>query len=123
MSNKDLVVAAMTALFIERDLTALEKYWDAGYVQHNPRMPSGTDFFRRMIPSLPPGFRYEPGLVVEDGAFVMLHGRYVGWGDKTMIAVDIFKVVGGRLVEHWDVIQEEVPADKTASGNPMFPIA
>jgi len=26
----------------------------------------------------------------------------------------------GKVVEHWDVMQEEVPAHKTASGNPMF---
>lgn len=122
MSNKDLVIAAMTALFVKRDLTALEKYWDPRYVQHNPRMPNGTDFFRHMIPSLPASFEYELGLVVEDGAFVMAHGRYVGWGEKTMVAVDIFKVENGRFVEHWDVIQEEVPADKTTSGNAMFPI-
>lgn len=122
MSNKELVIAAMTGLFIKRDLTVLDKYWDPGYIQHNPRMPNGTDFFRKMIPSLKADFRYEPGLVLEDGQFVMIHGRYVGWGDKTMIGVDIFKVVNGRFVEHWDVIQEEVAAEKTTSGNAMFPI-
>jgi predicted SnoaL-like aldol condensation-catalyzing enzyme len=37
-----------------------------------------------------------------------------------MVAVDIFRVVNGKLVEHWDVMQEEVPASATASGNPMF---
>jgi predicted SnoaL-like aldol condensation-catalyzing enzyme len=37
-----------------------------------------------------------------------------------MVAVDIFRVVNGKLVEHWDVMQEEVPASVTASGNPMF---
>lgn len=122
MNNKDLVTAAMTGLFIDRDLTVLDKYWDPGYIQHNPRMPNGTDFFRKLIPSLKADFRYEPGLVLENGEFVMIHGRYVGWGDKTMIGVDIFKVVNGRFVEHWDVIQEEVPSDKTTTGNSMFPI-
>jgi len=29
-------------------------------------------------------------------------------------------VVDGKVTEHWDVMQEEVPAEKTASGNPMF---
>lgn len=123
MSNKDLVRAAMNELFVERDLTALERYWDPSYLQHNPRMPNGLDFFKKMIPSLPPGFKYESGLVVEDGEFVMAHGRYTGWTDKTMIAVDIFRVRNGKLLEHWDVIQEEVPAGKTTTGNPMFPIA
>ena len=37
-----------------------------------------------------------------------------------MIAVDIFRVRDGKVVEHWDVMQEEVPAAETASGNPMF---
>ncbi len=122
MSNKELVVAAMTGLFVKRDLSVLDKYWHPGYIQHNPSGPNGTDFFRKVIPSLKADFRYEYSLVIEDGEFVMIHGRYVGWGDKTMIGVDIFKVVDGRFVEHWDVIQEEVPANKTLSGNSMFPI-
>jgi predicted SnoaL-like aldol condensation-catalyzing enzyme len=37
-----------------------------------------------------------------------------------MVAVDIFRVVDGKVAEHWDVMQEEVPADKTANGNSMF---
>jgi predicted SnoaL-like aldol condensation-catalyzing enzyme len=37
-----------------------------------------------------------------------------------VVAVDIFRLAGGKLVEHWDVMQEEVPASATASGNPMF---
>jgi predicted SnoaL-like aldol condensation-catalyzing enzyme len=37
-----------------------------------------------------------------------------------MIAVDIFRVADGKVAEHWDVMQEEVPAAATASGNPMF---
>ena len=121
MNNKDLVKTAMTELFVDRDISALDRYWDAGYLQHNPRMPNGLEFFRRMIPSLPPTFRYESGLVIADGDFVMIHGRYVGWSDKTMIGADIFRVKEGRIMEHWDVNQEEVPSEQTASGNPMFP--
>ncbi len=37
-----------------------------------------------------------------------------------MVAVDIFRVVDGKVAEHWDVMQEEVPAEATASGNSMF---
>lgn len=123
MSNKDLVRNAMVSLFVDRDLAALDRYWVPGYVQHNPKMPSGLDFFRKMIPSLSPEFRYEPGLALEDGEFVMLHGRYTGWGDRPMIGVDIFRVRDGKLVEHWDVIQEEVPAAQAVGGTAMFPIA
>jgi predicted SnoaL-like aldol condensation-catalyzing enzyme len=59
-------------------------------------------------------------MVVADGDLVMVHGRYVGWGPKPMVAVDIFRVANGKLAEHWDVLQDDVPADKTASGNSMF---
>ena len=37
-----------------------------------------------------------------------------------MVAVDIFRVTGGKVVEHWDVMQEEVPTADTASGHAMF---
>jgi predicted SnoaL-like aldol condensation-catalyzing enzyme len=37
-----------------------------------------------------------------------------------MVAVDIFRLKNGKVVEHWDVMQEEVPKANTASGNAMF---
>jgi len=36
------------------------------------------------------------------------------------VAVDIFRVENGKIAEHWDVMQEEVPADQTANGNSMI---
>ena len=59
-------------------------------------------------------------MAVAEGNLVMVHGRYVGFGPKPMIAVDIFRVANGKVAEHWDVLQEEVPESTTASGNPMF---
>ena len=73
-----------------------------------------------MIANLGSDFKYEPGMVIAEGDYVMIHGRYIGWAPKPLVAVDIFRVVDGKLVEHWDVMQEEVPAGQTASGNAMF---
>jgi len=64
--------------------------------------------------------KYEPGLVMADGDYVSIHGRYTGWGPKPMIAVDIFRVANGKIAEHRDVMQEEVPAAQSANGNSMF---
>ena len=51
-----------------------------------------------MIPTLT-GLTYEPGMVVSEGNLVMVHGRYTGWGPKPMIAVDIFRLKDGKVVE------------------------
>ena len=58
------------------------------------------------------------GAFIERDATVV--DRYIGWGPKPLVAVDIFKMKDGKVLEHWDVMQEEVPASATASGNPMF---
>ena len=55
-----------------------------------------------------------------EGDFVTIHGRYLGWGPKPMVAVDIFRVANGKIAEHWDVMQEEVPAAQSANGNGML---
>ena len=73
-----------------------------------------------LITALCPDFNYEPGMIVAEGEYVMIHGRYTGWGPKPMVAVDIFRVLDGKLVEHWDVMQEEVQAELIKSGNSIF---
>jgi predicted SnoaL-like aldol condensation-catalyzing enzyme len=39
-----------------------------------------------------------------------------------LVAVDIFRVANGRIAEHWDVMQEEVPAAQSANGNSMLTV-
>jgi predicted SnoaL-like aldol condensation-catalyzing enzyme len=119
-SNKQLVLNAMTELFINRDVTAIGRYWGDTYVQHNPHIPSGHEALPGIIRGLGSDFKYEPGMLVADGDLVMIHGRYTGWGPKPMVVVDIFLVKDGKLVEHWDVMQEEVAASATKSGKSMF---
>jgi predicted SnoaL-like aldol condensation-catalyzing enzyme len=119
-ANKALVSEVMTAVFIRRDASAVERYFSSTYVQHNPLIPNGRDAIPALIAGLAQGFTYEPGMVMAEGDLVMIHGRYTGWGPKPMVAVDIFRIADGKLAEHWDVMQEEVPAAQTASGNSMF---
>jgi len=118
-TNKEVVLKALRGAFIERDVTAADRYFSPDYIQHNPVIPNGAKAIANLIPTLT-GLSYEIGMVVAEGDLVMVHGRYVGWGPKPLVAVDIFKVKNGKVVEHWDVMQEEVPPSATASGNPMF---
>ena len=119
-TNADLVRTALTELFIHRDATAVERHWSTSYRQPTPLIPDGREHLAAFAAHLPETFRYEPGLVVANGEYVMIHGRYTGWGPKPVVAVDIFRVESGKLAEHWDVAQEEVPAAATKSGRPMF---
>lgn len=121
VSNKAIVVEYLDVVFNKRDLAKAETYWAGDMIQHNPLMPNGLDVLRGFISSKDPSPTYEPGLIMEDGNLVMIHGRYSNWFGKNMIAVDIFRLDNGKVVEHWDVMQEEVPADKSVNRNTMFP--
>lgn len=123
-ANKKLVSDAMHELFVTRNAEkAVRLYFGKPYLQHNPMIPDGADDLPKVVASLPADFKYEPGVIVADGDLVMIHGLYTGWGPKPLVTVDIFRVKDGKLVEHWDVMQENVPAAQTKSGRPMFPIA
>lgn len=117
-TTKDFVVKAVTELFVEGDVTAIDRYWAADYIQRNPNFPSGSDVIKELFSSMPDNFKYEIGMVIAEDDRVMFHSRVTGFGPKPMIVVDIFRVADGKIVEHWDVLQEEVL--ETASGVPMF---
>jgi predicted SnoaL-like aldol condensation-catalyzing enzyme len=119
-TNKQIALHALTGTFIDRDPNFVDKYFSPNYIQHNPKIPNGPAAIKDLIPKLPKDLLYQPGMAVAEGDLVMVHGRYVGWGPKPTVAVDIFRLKDGKIVEHWDVLQEEVPASATANGNPMF---
>ena len=119
-ANKALVLAGIKGVFIDRDPSAFDRLFSADYRQHNPQIPNGPEAIKALLGNLSRDFKYEPGLVMADGDYVSIHGRYTGWGPKPMIAVDIFRVANGKIAEHWDVMQEEVPAAQSANGNSMF---
>ena len=119
-ANKALVLEGIKGVFIERDPTVIDRLFSTDYRQHNPQIPNGSAAIKGLLGNLSSDFKYEPGLVVADGDYVSIHGRYTGWGPKPIIAVDIFRVANGKIAEHWDVMQEEVPAAQSANGNSMF---
>jgi predicted SnoaL-like aldol condensation-catalyzing enzyme len=70
---------------------------------------------------LPDTLRYENAVIVADGDYVILHGRFSGNGQPAaLIAADIVRMEYGRLAEHWDVLQDEATEAQSKSGLPMF---
>jgi predicted SnoaL-like aldol condensation-catalyzing enzyme len=118
--NKRLVLDAFDTLFNKRDYTRAEKFWPPHYVQHSAHIAPGREGLFNLVKTLPPTLKYEPGTIVADGDFVMVHGRFSGFQPVNWIAADILRIEDGILVEHWDVIQDEATEEESKSKAPMF---
>jgi predicted SnoaL-like aldol condensation-catalyzing enzyme len=120
-ANKKLVTEFYEKVLNRKDVAAIDKYVGP-YKQHNPMAPDGPEGLKGYIAHLKesaPQFRAEIKKVLADGDFVILHVHAVpAPGARGLAIVDIFKVANGKLVEHWDVIQE-IP-EKAANNNGMF---
>jgi predicted SnoaL-like aldol condensation-catalyzing enzyme len=120
-TNKALVLEAFDTLFNKRDYAQAERYWSPDYIQHSAHIAPGREGLFNLIKGIPPTLRYEPGLIVAEGDFVIVHGRFSCFGaPMNWIAADIVRIKNGILVEHWDVIQDEATKEQSKSGNPMF---
>jgi predicted SnoaL-like aldol condensation-catalyzing enzyme len=119
--NKAIVLEAFETLFNKRDYTAAERYWSPDYIQHSAHIAPGREGLFNLIKSLPPTLKYQPGTIVAEGEFVIVHGRFSGFGAPVnWIAADIIRIQNGILVEHWDVIQDEATEEQSISKRPMF---
>jgi predicted SnoaL-like aldol condensation-catalyzing enzyme len=119
--NKALVLEAFDTLFNKRDYAAAEKFWSPHYIQHSAHIAPGREGLFDLIKSLPPTLNYEPGTIVAEGNFVIVHGRFSSFGlPVNWIAADIVRVESGMLAEHWDVIEDEATQQDSKSGLPMF---
>jgi predicted SnoaL-like aldol condensation-catalyzing enzyme len=119
--NKTFVLEAFETLFNKRDYAAAERYWSPSYIQHSAHIPPGREGLFELVKAAPDTLRYENGLIVANGDYVLLHGRFSGIGQPAnWVVVDIVRLEDGQLAEHWDVIQDEASKDSSKSGLPMF---
>jgi predicted SnoaL-like aldol condensation-catalyzing enzyme len=101
---------------------AVAKYLGPHYRQHNPGAGDGPGPFIETVKRFAqnfPDLRMEPKRIVAEGDYVVLHSHLVlKPGDRGSAVVDIFRLENGKIVEHWDVVQE-VP-EMSANNNTMF---
>ena len=121
VQNKEFVLQAFDTLFNQRDYKAAEPYWSSNYIQHSAHIPPGRDGLFNLVRSMPASLKYEPGLIVAENDYVIVHGRFSGTGrPRNWIAADVVRVADGVLAEHWDVLQDEATKAESRSGLPMF---
>ncbi|MGB8889797.1 MAG: ester cyclase [Candidatus Korobacteraceae bacterium] len=119
--NKALVLEAFDTLFNKRDYASAERFWSPDYIQHSAHIAPGRDGLFNLVKGLPATLKYESGTIVAEDDFVIVHGRFSGFGAPVnWIAADILRIQNGILVEHWDVIQDEATEEQSKSKRPMF---
>ena len=120
-ANKALVLEGFDTLFNKRDYDAASRYWSPNYIQHSAHIAPGREGLFNLIRTLPATLKYEPGVILADSDFVIVHGRFSGHGrPRSWIAADIMRIADGLLAEHWDVLQDEATQSESVSGLPMF---
>jgi len=117
------VIAFYEMMFNDsRPREAIERYAGEDYIQHNPHVANGRqgfiEYFERMAAEFPDK-RVEVKRAFAEGRHVILHCHQI-WPDGLEYAgIDIFRLDdAGKIVEHWDVLQE-LP-ENSAHNNGMF---
>ncbi len=119
--TKAFLLEAFDTLFNRRDVEGAAGFWSKDYIQHSAHIAPGRDGLFNLVLAAPPTLRYENDLVFVEGDNAMMHGRFTGHGrPRAWVAADRLRLQDGLLAEHWDVLQDEVTAEESLSGLPMF---
>jgi predicted SnoaL-like aldol condensation-catalyzing enzyme len=121
-ANKKTVVDFYNLALNQKDFDAASKYLGPRYIQHNPNAADGAEGLKRLVAFLKekfPNSKSEIKRVIAEGDIVVLHVHSVRErGQRGRAIVDMFRLENGKIVEHWDVIQD-IP-EKPANDNTMF---
>jgi predicted SnoaL-like aldol condensation-catalyzing enzyme len=118
--NIAFVLDALDTLFNKKDYAKAAECWSDTYIQHSRVVPAGREGLFGLVRSIP-DVRFEYDMVVAKGDLVWIHSRYTNSASSTaLIGVDIARIENGKLVEHWDVLQDEATRSESAGGHPMF---
>jgi predicted SnoaL-like aldol condensation-catalyzing enzyme len=121
-ANKKTVLEFYEQGLNRKDFDAAAKFIGPRYVQHNPTAPDGPEGFKAFVGFLRekfPDSHSEIKRAFAEGDYVILHVHSVREkGSRGRAIIDIFKLEDGKIVEHWDVVQD-IP-EKAANGNGMF---
>ena len=121
-ANKKVVREFYEKALNQKDYAAASQHLGSKYTQHNPRAADGAEGLKTYLQFLKDKFpksHSEIKRVFAEGDHVILHVHAVREpGTKGQAIIDIFRLENGKIVEHWDVIQD-VP-DQALNSNTMF---
>jgi predicted ester cyclase len=118
-TNKQLVDEFITALFTDGDLTAVDRYLDPAFINHDPPFPGaadGRDGMREAAENFRnafPDWRSDTQHLIAEGDLVaehfVAHGTHRGsvmgesptGHDVVLRGIHIFRIADGKIVERW----------------------
>ena len=109
MTGKEIAEHFYEEVFNGHDISAVKKYMADGYIQHNPGVDQGREAFEEAFRQKfidEPDFHLNVQMVIDDGEKVAVYAKNVDPAGRTRCrVVDIYRIEGGKLAEHWDVLQ------------------
>ena len=121
-ANRDLVTAFWNQLFNQHDASVVDTMVGDTYIQHNPGFKDGKANFKTAITGFLQEFPNSSAEIKHIGAsgdLVYIHNHVkVSPEDRGQAAMDIFRVQNGKIVEHWDILQD-IP-ETSENTNTMF---
>ena len=120
-SNKQIVASFLELGFNQNRMDeALSKYVSESYIQHSPQVAQGRAGIKAMVDAgKTPPLKHDIQLIAAQNDIVVVFSR-VTVKDKQLAVVEIQLVRDGKLVEHWDVIQNVPSAESMPHTNGMF---
>lgn len=120
--NKKNVVDFYNAAFNELNFDAASKYLGKRYIQHYPAVADDREGLKDYIQLLRnkfPKTHVEIKRVFVDGDYVILQVHFIKQPmTQGSNVIDIFRLVNGKIVEHWGASQD-IP-EKSANSNGIF---
>ncbi len=118
---KQLVINFFDTVFCRHDLTSLEEFLHADYIQHDYDVPSGIDGFRNHFENIFrmfPDFQVRIKHIIEENDMLAVHGYGITVpGEIEVLLVDTYRTRDGLLYEHWGTVQS---LPKEQFGNPRL---
>ena len=116
-ANKQLVTDLIHDVLMNENPAAIERYISAEqYIQHNAEVGDGLDKFK------PLALAADKPLIYTDIVLLVGQGNFVAslcrteWEGQPYAQVDIFRIEGGLVVEHWDAAEIVPPREEWANG-------